>query len=107
MIRLTVDHDDRRPAGKVQCWSGSLRRTRTFNPSVNSRMLCQLSYQGMYPLVPRPPGTVGLDKSTGRSAIARHRVSAVSTDGARVPTGQPTTIQISRNSRNGGIKGAG
>ena len=28
---------------------GSLNRTRTYNISVNSRMLCQLSYQGTGP----------------------------------------------------------
>jgi integrase len=30
----------------VRALDGSPRRTRTFNPSVNSRMLCQLSYRG-------------------------------------------------------------
>ena len=42
-----VGHKKARVSGPVSCGLSSSGWTRTSNPSINSRMLCQLSYRGM------------------------------------------------------------
>src|SRR5262245_25924380 len=63
-------------------------RTRTFNPSVNSRMLCQLSYRGSR-----------LDQRTGCPRQPRHRVTPPDTPFSADTDRVTANCPIRRNGR--------